>query len=276
MTNSISKFSLFALAAAVAIGAAVPASASTLFGGGVPAGWTCNGNCGTDGNDGVVGNSPAGGNYGYVSTYGSSYQPAGPVNGGTSNGNGTSTNGSVLTSTVFNNASGSTLQFYFDYITADGAGWADYAWAELEDVTNPANSVLLFTARTTPGGSTVPGFEMPTPAATITPDPVTITPNATTWTPLGPDSDGSGSCFDVGCGSTNWLTSDYTLTSNDTYYLQFGVANWGDQAYQTGMAFDGITVGGTPIQSTNVPEPASMALLGLGLAGLAAARRRKA
>jgi hypothetical protein len=53
-----------------------------------------------------------------------------------------------------------------------------------------------------------------------------------------------------------------------------GVTNWDDTLFDSGLAFDGATIGGVPIES-GVPEPASIGLVGIGVAGLLWARRRK-
>ena len=52
------------------------------------------------------------------------------------------------------------------------------------------------------------------------------------------------------------------------------MVNWDDEIFQSGMAFDGITVAGVPI----VPEPQTWALFaaGLGALGWMGRRRRQA
>lgn len=233
---------------------------------GIPAGWTCTGTCGTSGADGVVPLSPTGGShYGWVATTDSTAPVSLPGVGGQGEG----TNGSTLRSVTFNATAGTSLDFRFNYTTSDGAGYADYAWARLLDGNN--NEVaLLFTARTSENGNAVPGFAMPAPIATLTPSTVTIHAGDTKWSPLGEDSD---TCFDVGCGTTGWVKSEYTIANAGQYKLEFGVTNWNDTDYNSGLAFDAITLGGVPLP---VPEPGTYVMLLAGMTVLGAlAKRRK-
>jgi len=226
---------------------------------------TCIGTCGTSGANGVVGLSGSGNStYQYISTA-SGVDGAGQIAGvGGSN-------GSQLTSSVFTAAANDPLTFLFDYVTSDGAGWADYAWAELKTAAG-AHVAWLFTARTEPTGDTSPGFGLPSDASTLTPAASAIH-SGTQWSPL---AESSGACYASGCGNTGWIKSNYTIAAAGSYEVVYGVTNWGDRLYQSGLAFDALAVNGTAVPIAGVPEPATwaMMLIGFGLIGGAMRQRR--
>lgn len=230
------------------------------------------GSAGTLGANGVVTLPPNGDtSYGWVSTFGGvlggglSYIVPG-INGGIGN-----TNGSTLRSDPFFASAGDGLQFFFNYVTSDGAGFADYGWARLLDASN--NEVaLLFTARTKPTGSIVPGFGMPAPSATLLPVAVPIIGGAPAWAPLGSSS---STCYNTGCGYTDWVQANYSILADGNYSVEFGVTNWSDMHFDSGLAFSGLTIAGVPVDTSVVPVPAAAWLFGSGLALMAGGLRRR-
>ncbi len=230
-------------------------------------GWSGVGNYGSLGANGVVTAPPFGdAQYGWVST------DQGVA--GIGLGLGKETDGSVITSPLFNAKAGDLLEFYFNYITSDGAGYADYGWVKLLDNANN-DYASLFTARTTSHGNT--GFGMSTLNATLNPVAVPIINGAPRWAPLGGSSE---TCFYTGCGSSNWIKASYTIADAGLYALQIGVVNWKDTLFDSGMAFDGATIAGQHIDNGNtpVPEPSMMLLCGTGIVSLVGTglRRKRA
>jgi hypothetical protein len=236
---------------------------SNTFENGIPASWDCKGNCGTSSANGVVTTPPTGNkNYGWVST------DAGVAKVGLSGLLGA--DGSILRSNLFSANSGDSLEFYFNYVTSDGAGFSDYAWSRLLD-DSFTQVAMLFTARTDVV-KTLTSSKSPT---------MPIIHGAPNWAPLGKNS---GDCWKIGCGYTGWTQSNYSITNTGNYYLEFGVANWADKSFDSGLAFDGITIEGvafdalkvteiTTNDATSVPETTSIYLFALALISLISLRR---
>lgn len=143
-------------------------------------------------------------------------------------------NGATLTSPIFQRSAGEILSFAFNYITSDGGQFNDYAHCSLFSSGNLFIGRLI-TARTAASGDTIPGAGLGAISAVTVPSNNPIIPGAPTWPPL--DSS-SGSCFDVGCGTTGWILASYTFTTSGTFYLQCGVTNTIDGGFQSGLALD--------------------------------------
>jgi hypothetical protein len=77
-----------------------------------------------------------------------------------------------------------------------------------------------------------------------------------------------------GCGTAGWASSSFTIGTAGSYFLLFGVTNWNDELFDSGLAIDGVTVNGQTISGTAAPEPASLLLLGIGTVPLLLKRRR--
>lgn len=237
MIKSKSDIAVSLLALAFAAFSGVPAQAAT-----------CVGNCGTN-NSGIADGDvvPAPGNFGrydWVSTN-LGQQGAAKIDSSYSN---NSTTGSELVSDAFYATVGQQISFNFNYVTSDGAGYADYGFAQLINTTTGAVT-NLFTARTDPALPIVPGFNMPPVNATLNPGQVYVKPGSGSaggpvWSPLGGDS---GRCYAAGCGLSGWVQSTYTVQDAGSYQLRFGAANWSDTAYQSGMAFSGLVLDGQVI-----------------------------
>jgi hypothetical protein len=244
----------------------------------------CTGVCGTDTANGDVTLPPGFAAYQYVTTNG------GPDAGGDlpavfGSPGVTSTNGSTFTTAAFTTTAGELIDFDFNYVTSDGSGYPDYAWAALIS-TDGGQNYLVFSAQTQPTGNTVPGSTMPPLAGgtSLTPSTSPIMPGSGTdcssggcntpaggpvWNELGGSS---GQCWATGCGLTGWIESGFTGEAADTYVLEFGVSNANDNEFDSGLAFAGVEAGGTPI---TVPEPSTWAMMLLGFAGLGFAGYRQ-
>ena len=265
------------LAAALGLFQAGPARALTVAP--PPTGGQCVGVCGTSGVDGDIGLSPIGNPaYGYVTTSGSTARGVSPLSLDDNN-TGIETNGSSFLSGAFTAAAGDRLGMAFNYVSTDGKGYDDYAWARLVDANSLAQVAWLFTARSTNSGTRniVPGDVVS--RTEFDPDERLVgyddwdfvsktADDPVDWSRLGASN---GSCWEEnakGCGYTGWMVSSYAFAAGGSFRVQVGVVNWGDEAFDSGLAFDHVGLVAAP-----VPEPGTLAMMASALVLLAWRRR---
>ena len=234
-----------------------------------------------------LGNAP----FGYVTTAGGVYGTSPLVLRDEGRGSENQTNGTKVVSASFSAAASEKLDLYFNYVSTDGRGYDDYAWARLVNAGNNTTAAWLFTARSTnsANGNVIPGNVLNRQVDNNLPDELDAVLNdgntvgfkvaGTDWAPLGYSS---GICWDGAntCGPTGWIKSSYSITTTGSYYLEFGVINWGDEAYDSALAFDfaGLRQANFNGLTTPVPElpPVAMMALGLGLMAVVVRRRQGA
>lgn len=279
--------------APLALTAAISAAHATEA---TPAGhpWVATGSAGLIGATTTVPLSPlANSVFGFVSTADSTALGVSPLLLKTDGkGDEAANNGAKLVSGSFAATAGQTLALQFNYVSTDGRGYDDYAWARLIDAGTDTTAAWLYTARSTNSarGNVVPGDVLSRQQDNELPDELDATLNngnsvgfdvaSTAWQPLGISS---GYCWDDAntCGPSGWIRSDYTFARSGNFRLEIGVVNWGDQAFDSALAFDysGLAQGDFPGLSVMaaVPEPGQLALMlsGLGLmAGMGWRNRR--
>jgi hypothetical protein len=75
--------------------------------------------------------------------------------------------------------------------------------------------------------------------------------------------------------STGWRTTSFTATADGWRTLEFTMLNLGDLVWRDIVAIDNVRITNGNGGGQQVPEPATMSLASLGLAGLMFARRRR-
>ncbi|CAD5374000.1 putative PEP-CTERM exosortase interaction domain-containing protein [Rubrivivax sp. A210] len=278
-----------ALAALTALAAPLAAQAIAVVPPTDLAGWTTVGVSGATPANGSItelAGAYANGSLGYVSTAGSTAIGAALTPSLQFN----EQNGSRIRSAAFSANAGDTFAAAFNYITTDGSGFPDYAWARIvradisaATITNTVGWLVTVRSGNSDSGTMIPGgvTDEYRPRDTIT-NFDTFNFNARTannpplFSGLG---DATGQCFNLvsDCGFTGWLRTTHTFAAAGSYRLEVGVMNAVDNQFDSAMVFDFAGLTGTPpLAASPIPEPATQSMMLLGaLASIAVALRRR-
>lgn len=273
-------WSTWAVGMALCAACALPAQAVTVSL--ADLGWAHTGSAGLVGPTTTVPLSPAGNTpIGYISTSGGVADVSPLLLKTDGKGSEKAENGSTVRSAAFSADRGDSLSLWFNFVSTDGRGYDDYAWARLLDAdNNNALASWVFTARSTNSGSNniVPGDVLPSnefDARSVITNyrDYEFTAKTIDWAPLGVSNNICWESDAKGCGFTGWLQSSVTFEKAGRYRLEVGVVNWGDTLFDSGLAFD--YAGLVDSRIAPVPEPRTymMMLAGLMMLGLGARNR---
>jgi len=121
----MTKFSKTLAGVAFAVALTASGAFAAITPGALPSGWVGAGGFGTGTPDGDVTAPPTTGtSFQYVTTNGG-LGGVGALPG--VGGSGTPINGSTVTTSTFSADAGDELEFFFNYVTSDGSGFADYS-----------------------------------------------------------------------------------------------------------------------------------------------------
>ncbi len=176
-----------------------------------------------------------------------------------------------LLTNAFHAAGGQEISFIYDFVSSDGTAYKDYAFVELINLDTGSATQIINMRYNGAGNSVVHGLGLPPMVGTVGPS-VMMYPDPPEWSPLGGSS---GSCWFTGCGYTGWQFESYVIPANKSgnYELRFGVANWDDRAFDTGLAFSALSLDGVAVGLA--PEPASWAMVMAGFFAAGSILRRQ-
>ena len=178
-----------------------------------------------------------------------------------------------------------TVKSTVTFIFRNDPGYFAFDNASVMDITNPSGELLVnggFEALVTspgvdPNGQMAPGWTLYQQPGVTNLGGVYNAASMNGIVTGGPLGGQGGSSQFWGDGSTNaydGIAQSFTSQAGDTYQVSFWL-DWSVDAGSTPTAFDSTSINAAVYAPDPIPEPASLALFGAGVAALGLVRRRR-